>query len=79
MEKPHFEAQFTETKKTLESSRTEINEFLKQKTLDEQDRVRLTRVLQLVERYQPERDVEASKVDKWKSYLESAYRVLPSR
>jgi hypothetical protein len=58
MEKSYFEAQFSETKKSLESSRAEINEFLKQKTLDERDRVRLTRVLQLVERYQPEREDE---------------------
>ncbi len=79
MEKPHFEAQFGERKKTLESSRAEINEFLKQETLDERDRVRLTRVLQLVERYQPEREVEEPKVNKWRSYLESAYRFLPSR
>jgi len=79
MEKPHFEAKFTETKKTLESSRAEINEFLKNETLDERDRVRLTRVLQLAERYQPEREVEEEKVSRWKSYLESAYRFLPSR
>ncbi len=79
MEKPHFEAQFNEIKKTLESSRAKINEFLKQETLDERDRVRLTRVLQLVERYQPEREVEEPKVNKWRSYLESAYRFLPSR
>ena len=79
MEKPHFEAKFTETKKTLESSRAEINEFLKNETLDERDRVRLTRVLQLAERYQPKREVEEEKVSRWKSYLESAYRFLPSR
>jgi hypothetical protein len=79
MENPKFEAQFGEAKKTLESSRTEINEFLKQETLDERDRVRLTRVLQLTERYQPEREVEEPKVNKWRSYLESAYRFLPSR
>jgi hypothetical protein len=79
MENPKFEAQFGETKKTLESSRAEINEFLKQETLDERDRVRLTRVLQLTERYQPEREVEEPKVNKWRSYLESAYRFLPSR
>ena len=79
MEKPHFEAQFTDTKRALESSRAEINEFLKQETLDERDRVRLTRVLQLTERYQPEREIEEEKVSRWKSYLESAYRFLPSR
>jgi len=78
MEKLHLEAQFTETKKTLESSRAEINEFFKQETLDERDRVRLTRVLQLVERYQPEHEEEAPKVNRWQSYLESAYRFLPS-
>ena len=79
MEKPLFEAQFGQTKKTLESSRAEINEFLKQATLNERDRVRLTRVLQLVRRYQPERGVEEPKVNKWINYLESAYRFLPSR
>jgi len=79
MENSKFEAQFGETKKTFESSRAEINEFLKQETLDERDRVRLTRVLQLTERYQPEREVEEPKVNKWRSYLESAYRFLPSQ
>ncbi len=79
MEKPHFEAQFGQTKKTLESSRAQINEFLKQETLADRDRVRLTRVLQLTERYQPQRDVEDPKINKWKSYLETAYRFLPKR
>ena len=78
MEKPYAEVQFIETKKTLESSRTEINKFLKDKTLDEQDRVRLTRVLQLTERYQPDRKFEDEKISWWKKYLESAYRSLPS-
>lgn len=77
MKKPHFEAQFAEQKKTLESLREEINEFLKQETLDERDRVRLTRVVQLVERYQPKREVEAPKINKWLSYLETVYRFLP--
>jgi len=79
MENSKFEAQFTERKKSLESSREKINEFLKHETLDERDRVRLTRVLQLVERYQPEREAGEEKVNKWKTYLESVYRFLPSR
>ena len=79
MENPKFEAQFAERKKTLESSRKEINEFLKQETLDQRDRLRLTRVLQLVERYRPEREGEEEKVNKWKTYLESVYRLLPNR
>lgn len=78
MKKLHFEAQFSQAKKTLESSRVEINEFLSQETLNEADRVRLTRVLQLTERYQPERGIEEPKINKWRVYLESAYRLLPS-
>lgn len=79
MEKPRLEAQFAEQKKTLESSRAEINQFLRQETLDERDRVRLTRVLQLVERYQPAREIAIPKANQWWNYLESVYRFLPAR
>ena len=72
------EARFRQTKETLEDSVSEINEFFKQETLDERDRVRLTRVLQLVARYKPERETEQKKANKWLRYLESAYRLLPS-
>jgi len=77
--KSQIEARFTETKKTLESSQKEINEFLKKELLDESDRVRLTRVLQLVERYKPQREVAEPKINKWLSYLETVYRFLPGR
>ncbi|MCF7834336.1 MAG: hypothetical protein K9L98_03380 [Candidatus Pacebacteria bacterium] len=78
MEKPQFEAKFKKTKKTLESSEAKIIEFLKDKTINEKDRIRLTRVLQLVERYQPTRSTKELKLDKWLKYLETIYRSLPN-
>ena len=74
-----FEARFAGKREMLESSREKIKEFLEQKTLGERDRVRLTRVLQLVDRYKPEREIQESRVDQWKKYLESVFRFLPSR
>lgn len=79
MHRSNFEANFIEAKKALELSREEVNDFLKHETLSEKDRVRLTRVLQLVDRYKPERVVKESAIDKWRNYLESVYRFLPSK
>ena len=50
MEKPHFEAQFGQTKKTLESHEGKSVEFLKQETLMNGDGVRLTAFCNWLER-----------------------------
>lgn len=79
MERQRAEAQFKETQKTLESSKEKINAFLKQETLNDDDRVRLTRVLQLIDRYQPKREEKTTNVFQWKKYLESVFHFLPSQ
>ncbi len=79
MERPELKAQFTESKKSLESSREDIDWFLNNELLDERDALRLTRVLQLVDRYQPKREGEEEKINRWKAYLESIFRLLPTR
>ena len=60
MEKPNLEAAFFEAKKDLQRSKQEMEEFLRRQELTDSDRVRLTRVLQLIERYQPERSESPS-------------------
>ncbi|MDO8558138.1 MAG: hypothetical protein Q7S09_03035 [bacterium] len=78
MENSRTEAQFFEAQKTLESSRTEMLEFLEHGNLDDRDRLRLTRVLQLTDRYAPEhREKEETALERWKSYLETTLRSIP--
>jgi len=79
MEKPNLEAAFFEAKKDLQRSKQEMEEFLRRQELTDSDRVRLTRVLQLIERYQPERSEGPSQPTAWLNLLESLYRLMPSR
>lgn len=69
------EAAFDEYTKELESSKYEAKELLEDQELSDSDRLRFTRVLQLVERYRPEREIQPNRV---RSVLESLYRALPS-
>lgn len=47
------EAKFKESRQDLTEKKSEVVEFLRQGVLDEKDRTRLTRVLQLVEKFSP--------------------------
>lgn len=79
MENPRLEAQFKDKKKKLKSSQEEAKKILENEELTEKDRIRLTRALQLVERFQPERKIEDPQALFWKRYLETLYRFLPAR
>jgi len=72
------EARFRQQKGILLSAKSEAEAYLDNETLDERDRVRLTRVIQLVERYNSDRPiVELEKVKKWWSFLSESFRFLP--
>lgn len=72
------EAQFFEKEKALEASRAEMLDFIERGNLDDTDRLRLTRVLQLVDRYSPRsQEKKETSLEKWRMYLETAFRSLP--
>lgn len=77
MENSRVEAYFREASKNLEESRAEIKETLEQKkeSLEERDSVRLTRILQLLDKYTPDR--ELPELTKWRRMLQSWHRFLP--
>ncbi len=79
MGKSSFEGAFRRNEKELKSSKNEISDFLKEESLSERERIRLTRVLQIVDRFQPERTLKERRIDVWRGYLETVFRSLPGR
>ena len=78
MERRGFEAQYAATKKAVDRAKREAKDLAQHESLAERDRLRLTRVLQLVERYQPQRVPETLEAQgKWRGILSSLYRLLP--
>ncbi|TSC81733.1 MAG: Uncharacterized protein G01um101420_838 [Parcubacteria group bacterium Gr01-1014_20] len=82
MEKLNFDRNFDEANTKLESSKLELKKLLEEEILDETSRIRLTRVLQLVERYRPERNSNSNKEEQgqslWLKYIETFLRSLPA-
>jgi hypothetical protein len=73
-------AQYNSEQKALNKKREEILELLKSERLDEKDSLRLTRVLQLADRYRPLRhDIKGQGEAFWLSYVKSLHRFLPIR
>ena len=78
MEHSRAEARFSEAEKALDASRAEMLDFLERGNLDDADRLRLARALQLAGRYRPKsREQKETALDRWKSYLETVFRSLP--
>lgn len=87
MEVNSLEPQFVKTQRELEASTKKITEVIKDEGLKGNDRIRLTRVLQIVDRHKPKGEVvedfgevkkEVRFRDRLRSYLETRLRFFDS-
>jgi hypothetical protein len=79
MEKARAEYEYSKTAEETDVSKREIEDFLEREQIyDPADKLRLTRVLQLVERYSPDRKSKDPE-GRWLRMLESLRRLLPEK
>ncbi len=79
MEKARAQYEYSKVEKETDVSKREIQEFLEREQIyDPADKLRLTRVLQLVERYSPDRTSKEPE-SRWLKILESLHRLLPEK
>lgn len=79
MEKTRAEYEYLKASRETNISKSEIQEFLeREQVYDPADKLRLTRVLQLLERYAPERKPKDPE-SRWLRILESLHRLLPEK
>lgn len=79
MERQSLEAKFTAVKSKLDQEVAEAIKIKETKGIEGDDLLRLTRVIQLVERYKPARRQEPVELSRWQKILSGLYRLMPGK